>query len=189
MKPGPFVQVVQIRAAVVHDHFVEAAQERFAGLRGAHHRLEAVAGGIVEEEQRAPAQAQPRRAGAEVLAVGEHALHALGVAPAPGVAITLVRSHARRQAHPPAHPPAGAPHRGAIDLQVDRDDAALARPAHQFRYRCARITLLLGAHKGDQLGAQRHRRRDTGARLWLQGGQAAGGPGTTPALQGAYADP
>ena len=177
------VQVVQIRAAVVHDHFVEAAQEQCAGLRGAHHHRKAVAGGIVDEEQRDPAQ--PRRAGAEVLAVGEHALHALGVAPTPGVAVTLVRSLAGRQPHPPA----GAPHRGAIDLQVDRDDAALARPAHQFRHRGARITLFLGAHKGDQLRAQRLGSRDAGARLRFQGSQAAGSPGSTPALHGAYADP
>ena len=144
-----FVQVVQIRKAVVHDHLVEGTQEQFAGLCRAHQHLQAVAGGIVEEEQRHPPQT--RRAGAEMGAVGKHALHALGIPPAPRVRLAFVRSLARRQAYPPT----GAPHRGAIDLGVDRDDAALARSAHQFRHRGARITLLLGAQKGDQFRTQR----------------------------------
>ena len=55
-----------------HDHLVEGAQEQLAGLRGAHPHLQAVARGIVEEEQRH--SAQTRRAGAQMLAVGEHAL-------------------------------------------------------------------------------------------------------------------
>ena len=143
-----FVEEEQISQAVPHDHLVEGAQEQLAGLRGAHPHLQAVARGIVDEEQRHPAQT--RRAGAEMLAVGEHALHALGILPAPRVALTLVRSLPRRQAQPSAR----APHGGAIDLQVDRDDAAFACAAHQFRRRGARITPLLGAQEGDQLHAQ-----------------------------------
>ena len=78
-----FVEEEQISQAVPHDHLVEGAQEQLAGLRGAHPHLQAVARGIVEEEQRH--SAQTRRAGAEMLAVGEHALHALGILPAPRV--------------------------------------------------------------------------------------------------------
>ena len=94
------VEEEQISEAVPHDHLVEGAQEQLAGLRGAHQHLQAVARGIVDEEHRHPAQT--RRAGAEMLAVGEHALHALGILPAPRVALTLVRSPALRSAGPSA---------------------------------------------------------------------------------------
>ena len=142
-----FVEEEKISQAMPHDHLV-SAREQLAGLRGAHQHLQAVTGGVVEEEQRHPAQT--RRAGTEMLAVGEHALHALHIAPAPHVALTLVRSLARRQAHPPAR----APHGGAIDLQVNRDDAEFARAAHQFRRRGAWVTLLLSTQEDDQLRAQ-----------------------------------
>ena len=146
----PVVQKEQISEPVAHDHVVEAAQEQCAGLRSAHHDVQAVTSGVVEEEQRHPAQ--PRRAGAEVLAVGEHALHALGVAPAPQVRLAFVRSPAGRQAQPPARPP----HGGAIDAGVDRDDAACPCAAHQLRRRGAWITLLLGVQELDQLRTQCH---------------------------------
>ena len=145
----PFVEEVQVSQAVPRDHLVEATQEQLAGLGSAHQHAQAVARGIVEQEQRDPAQA--RCAGAEVLAVSEHALHALGIAPAPHVALTFVRPLARRQPHPPA----GAPDGSAIDLAVDRDDAELPRAAHKFGHRGARITLLLAVQKSDQFPTQR----------------------------------
>ena len=140
------VQVVQIRTAVVHDHFVagRAGTVRWTPRcpppprgRSGWHRPGRTA---------RPGAAAPRRRGSACRRRARTACArrsaSAGCPPSRLCGRTRVGKPIRRQAR----------HTVVRSIfSVDRDDAALARPAHQFRHRGARITLLLGAHKGDQL--------------------------------------
>ena len=144
--------------------------------------MQHIADGVVEEEQRHAAQAL--EAGAKVLAVGQHALHALRIAPPAHVPFTLAGPSAGGQVHTPA----GAPYGGAVHSQSAADDVLLLGSAQQFRYRGPWVTLLLGAQKLDQPLAESQGGFGARAAAQLQGHEVALQVGGAPALQRAHAD-
>ncbi|MBA7642147.1 hypothetical protein ES703_49834 [subsurface metagenome] len=118
-----------------------------------------------------------------MLAVGEHALHAVGVAPSTHVALELAGTRAGRQPHPPAGPPG----RGSVDGQIGCDDAAGLSPAQQLGNRGPWVTLFLGAEEGNECLAERHRGFGPLAASGCEGLDTTGRVRGSPALQGTHA--
>ena len=164
------------------DQLVKTVQEEERRLRRPYAYVQAVAGGVVEEEEGDPLGAGP--AGAEVLAVAQHALHTVHIAPAPHVSLALAGTGTGRQAHASA----GPPHRGPVHGQVFRDDASHSGSTQQLGHRGAGVAPFLGAQEGHQCFGQNHGSVGAGAVFGLQGGHTAVGVGGPPALDRAHAD-
>ena len=179
---GTPVEVEQVRQPVPPREVVEPVQEEGGRLHGAHERVQTVAGGVVQEEERDPAQAGA--SGPEVFAVTQHALHTVRIAPPPRVTLPLARTGPGRQVHAPAGPPG----RGAVHRETGGQDALDPRPAQQLGNTGPWVLLLLGAQEHDELLAQGERGVGPLPAPGREGLEAAHGVGRAPALERAYAE-
>jgi hypothetical protein len=173
------VQVQKVHQTMAAHEVVQTPQEQLRRLRRADEHVEAVAGGVVDEKERDASQACI--AGPKVLAVAQHALHPVRIAPATHVSLTLARAHAGGQLHPFA----GAPGRAAVDGLPVGDNATDLCASEQLRHRGAGVTLLFGAEEGDEPFGQRDRCLGPAAAFRLEGAKAALSVCGPPTLNGA----
>ena len=177
------IEVERVHEPVATDQLVQALEEELGRLRGPDPDEEPEPGRVVEDEQRhAPSSSRSRP---EVVAVGQHHLHAMGVGESTLVPVGGLRTTV---ANGKAHAAGGAVGGGAVDARDRVDDAARLGAAKDLRDRGGGLLLLLRAEKVHELGGEHRRGRDPGATCGAESVEAVLRERREPAIERAPAD-